>query len=88
VIVTLSRTPENAVTIVVQDTGGRFPETLDFQHAESLGLQLVCSLTEQLRGTIALDRHESTTFTVTFPMAPAAQNGQTPYARTDTHRRR
>src|SRR4029450_9181743 len=42
------------VTVAVWDTGVGFPEALDFRHTTSLGLQLVCMLTEQLHGTITL----------------------------------
>jgi PAS domain S-box-containing protein len=55
------------VTLRVHDTGVGFPEDLDFQNTDSLGLQLVGMLTEQLGGTIALARERGTTFTVTFP---------------------
>jgi two-component sensor histidine kinase len=56
------------VTMVVRDTGVGFPETVDFRHTASLGLQLVCMLTEQLQGTITLDRRRGTTFILTFPI--------------------
>jgi two-component sensor histidine kinase len=53
----------------VRDTGVGFPAGVDFRHTASLGLQLVCILTEQLNGTITLDRgHRGTTFTLTFPL--------------------
>ena len=56
------------LTLRVRDSGCGFPEHLDFRHTESLGLQLVCLLTEQLEGTIALERDGGTTVTVTFPL--------------------
>jgi PAS domain S-box-containing protein len=56
------------VILTVTDDGYGFPVHLDFRHTESLGLQLVCTLTEQLRGTIALERHGGTTFRLTFPL--------------------
>jgi two-component sensor histidine kinase len=52
------------VTMVVRDTGVGFPEAVDFRHTTSLGLQLVCMLTEQLQGTITLERRPGTTFTL------------------------
>jgi two-component system, chemotaxis family, CheB/CheR fusion protein len=58
------------VTMVVRDTGVGFPDSLDFRHTASLGLQLVCMLTEQLHGTITLERRRGTTFTLTFPIGP------------------
>jgi PAS domain S-box-containing protein len=58
--------PARHVTLMVQDTGVGLPEELDFRYTESLGLQLVCMLTEQLGGTITLTRQGGTTFTLTF----------------------
>lgn len=37
---------------------------IDFRHTDSLGLQLVCGITEQIGGTIELDRTQSTTLTI------------------------
>ena len=48
--------------------GVGFPEDLDFRQTDSLGLQLVCVLTEQLEGTIELAREGGTRFTLTFPV--------------------
>jgi PAS domain S-box-containing protein len=55
------------VTLLVRDTGVGFPGDLDFRRTESLGLQLVGMLTEQLGGTLTLTRAPGTTFTLTFP---------------------
>jgi two-component sensor histidine kinase len=52
----------------VGDTGCGFPETLDFRTTDSLGLQLVCMLADQLEGTIALERAEGTRVTIMFPL--------------------
>jgi two-component sensor histidine kinase len=53
-------------TLVVSDNGIGFPTDLDFRHTESLGLQLVTTLTEQLDGTIALESNGGTTFRLAF----------------------
>jgi hypothetical protein len=55
------------VTVVVKDNGIGFPEDLDFRQAQSLGLQLVSLLTDQLQGTIRLIRDGGTTFEIVFP---------------------
>ncbi len=52
--------------LIVNDNGVGFPENLDFRETESLGLQLVNTLTEQLEGSIELDRTSGTTFKITF----------------------
>jgi two-component sensor histidine kinase len=54
------------VTLIVRDTGIGFPADQDFRHTETLGLQLVYTLTEQLGGTLELERHDGTAFTLTF----------------------
>ena len=50
----------------VSDNGIGFPENLDFRNTESLGLQLVNTLTEQLGGTIELIRSSGTAFKIIF----------------------
>jgi len=54
------------VTIIVRDDGVGVPVDLDHRDAQTLGLQLVYTLIEQLEGTIELERREGTTFTLTF----------------------
>ncbi len=50
----------------VSDNGAGFPEDIDFRDTDSLGLQLVSSLVEQIEGNIELDRSHGTEFTITF----------------------
>jgi two-component sensor histidine kinase len=52
--------------LTVSDDGTGFPEGLDFRTTESLGLKLVCTLTEQLSGTVDLDRGRGTRFHIRF----------------------
>jgi two-component sensor histidine kinase len=54
------------LTLTVSDNGIGFPEGVDFRNTESLGLQLVNTLTEQLGGTIELDRSCGTAFKIVF----------------------
>jgi two-component sensor histidine kinase len=56
----------NQITLIVSDNGVNFPEDLDFQNTQTLGLQLVQALTQQLNGTLELDRSGGTTFRMTF----------------------
>ena len=53
-------------TLIVSDNGVGFPKDLDFRNTESLGLQLVVELAEQLRGSIELDRKGGTSFKIKF----------------------
>jgi len=55
---------ENQIELIVSDDGIGFPKDRDFRNTDSLGLQLVCILVDQLGGTIELDRSEGTTFTI------------------------
>lgn len=66
----MKRTPEAQLQLTVADNGAGFPKDVDFRNTESLGLQLVITLTEQLDGTIALRNGSGTAFEITFPEAP------------------
>jgi two-component sensor histidine kinase len=55
--------------LVVGDNGIGLPSDLDWQQPPSLGLQLVKMLTEQLGGTIELDKRAGTVFKITFAHA-------------------
>lgn len=50
----------------IWDNGIGFPEGLDFRRTNSLGMQLVCDLTRQLKGTVELDRNHGTRFQIRF----------------------
>jgi two-component sensor histidine kinase len=69
--VELRATDEQTLMLRVGDTGCGFPEDLDFRTTDSLGLQLVCVMTEQLQGTITLERAEGTLFTILVPLGPS-----------------
>ncbi|ACK69564.1 signal transduction histidine kinase [Gloeothece citriformis PCC 7424] len=66
ILVTLGKIDENQFELTVKDNGIGFPEDLDFRDTESLGLELVCLFTEQLGGTIELERTNGTTFRIRF----------------------
>ena len=66
VIIGLQRHLDRQISLTVADNGIGFPEGLDFRDTDSLGLQLVCTLTEQLEGTIELIRRNGTLFQLTF----------------------
>lgn len=53
-------------TIIVSDTGIGFPEELDFQNTETLGMQLVTDLVRQLDGNMKLSRLKGTEFKIVF----------------------
>jgi two-component sensor histidine kinase len=53
-------------TLIIKDNGVGFPEDLDFKNTESLGLQLVDLLVDQVDGTIELNRKNGTEFKIEF----------------------
>ncbi|MCJ7811937.1 ATP-binding protein [bacterium] len=59
---------ENHVTLTVKDNGVGLPTGFDFQNTDTLGLQLVNTLTRQLKGHIDLNSNHGTTFKITFPV--------------------
>ncbi|MGB8316906.1 MAG: histidine kinase dimerization/phosphoacceptor domain -containing protein [Ignavibacteriaceae bacterium] len=58
---------ENKYGLTFKDNGIGFPDKIDFRNTDSLGLQLVTSLTSQLGGEIELKRNGFTEFEITFP---------------------
>jgi PAS domain S-box-containing protein len=54
------------ITINISDNGKGLPKEIDFRNTESLGLQLVVSLVEQINGKIRLDTKKGTKFTIEF----------------------
>jgi two-component sensor histidine kinase len=66
--VTLRAEPVGTCVLHVRDDGVGFPAGLDFRQTDSLGLQLVCLLTEQLGGTIEMARGHGTHWRLTFPL--------------------
>jgi two-component sensor histidine kinase len=58
-------TGENLV-LIIGDNGRGLPKNIDYRNTESLGLQLVVTLTDQLSGTIELDLERGTNYTIIF----------------------
>ncbi len=57
---------KNCFSLVVRDNGRGFPEEIDFRETDSLGLQLVINLVDQIEGSIELNTHEGTEFRIRF----------------------
>jgi len=52
----------------VKDNGKGLPADLDYRNTESLGLQLVCILTDQIHGKLDVESSDKgTTFSIIFP---------------------
>jgi len=65
------RSDGGVYTLRIGDDGMGFPEDLDFRNTESLGLNLVVNLVDQLDGTIELNREKGTEFAIRFKMVGA-----------------
>ncbi|MBI2987000.1 MAG: PAS domain S-box protein [Deltaproteobacteria bacterium] len=62
----LRRQHDDHYMLVVRDNGVGLPKNLDFRNTETLGLQLVNTLTEQIDGSIELGSSAGTEVKVTF----------------------
>ncbi len=62
----LHQNQEDKIILTVGDNGIGFPAGVDFRNVESLGMELVCTLTEQIEGTITLNQENGTLFTLSF----------------------
>jgi two-component sensor histidine kinase len=60
------RSSGSGCTITIRDDGIGLPADLDVRHAQSLGLQLVNTLVEQLDGTLEILSGEGTAFRMSF----------------------
>jgi two-component sensor histidine kinase len=52
--------------LLVKDDGIGFPDNIDYKNTQSLGLQLVNSLSDQIDAKIELNKSEGTCFMVKF----------------------
>jgi two-component sensor histidine kinase len=55
--------------LTVSNTGAPFPEDIDLENPQTLGLQLVSALVSQLDGTIEVRRRPSPVFSIRIPSA-------------------
>ena len=66
VFIILKEKDINSYELVLKDDGIGFPDDIDFRKTDSLGLQLVTTLTEQLGGKIELYKNGFTEFKIDF----------------------
>ena len=66
--VRLSRLSKDMIELVISDNGVGIPETLDFNSVDTLGLRLVTLLSQQLDGTLTINRHNPTRYSIAFPI--------------------
>ncbi|MEG4504327.1 PAS domain S-box protein [Microcoleus sp. F6_B4] len=60
------QTSDRKINLLVKDNGIGFPQNLDFRKTHSMGFQVVCTLTEQLEGSIEISREVGTSFHLKF----------------------
>jgi PAS domain S-box-containing protein len=60
------QTGDRKIHLFIKDNGIGFPQNLDFRKTTSMGFQVVCTLTEQLEGSIELSRQTGTAFHLNF----------------------
>jgi two-component sensor histidine kinase len=65
--ISLRKIRGNFLQLCVADNGKGIPKQINFRNTKSLGLQLVCSLTEQIGGSISMTNTAGTKFCIQFP---------------------
>jgi two-component sensor histidine kinase len=66
VLIDLFQQSSQEFTLLIKDNGVGLPIGMDFKNTDSLGLQLVNALVDQLGGTIVFEGRMGTTFRITF----------------------
>ena len=62
----LKHNDDNQISLIIQDDGVGFKEDVDFYNSDSLGLELVCTLVEQVEGIIKLEQTKGTKIEIVF----------------------
>ena len=66
IFVSLKRKEDGTNVLAVEDDGVGFPATVNYKETDSLGLQLVVTLADQIDGEIILEKGRGTNFVVEF----------------------
>jgi PAS domain S-box-containing protein len=66
IFIRMSQNKDGKYTLIVKDTGVGYPDEKDLHETETLGMQLVTDLVQQLKGTIKLKRGAGAEFVVKF----------------------
>lgn len=62
----LSQDSEGVITLIIKDNGVGIPEELDITKVDSLGMELISTLTQQIKGKLEMKKDNGTTFILTF----------------------
>lgn len=68
IVVKLFADPAGKAVLSVSDNGVGIPEGIDMMTSDTLGMQLITLLTDQLGGTVSMRRSDPTEFVLTFPI--------------------
>jgi two-component sensor histidine kinase len=68
----LAGSGEKRYTLIVSDNGIGIPENISLEDSDTLGVQLVTILVDQLDGEIKLNRDSGTEFTIEIPVTEEA----------------
>jgi two-component sensor histidine kinase len=61
------KSSQSHYSLTVKDNGVGFAPGVDFRKTSSLGMEIVCILTEQIKGSIDLVNENGSTFVIAFP---------------------
>jgi two-component sensor histidine kinase len=64
--ITVGRNTGGHLTLRVSDDGVGLPQEFDLRQSQTLGMQLIYSLSRQLRASVEVDTGKGTAFTITF----------------------
>lgn len=67
---------EDSYILTISDDGNGMPEDFSFDNITSMGLEIICILTDQLDGNIQLVKSKGTTFRISFPEKDAVWQKQ------------
>ncbi len=68
IAVGLHESEGGSIRLTVRDNGIGFPEGVDIAHTDTLGLQIISLLTDQLDGRVEVRRNGGTVFTLSFKL--------------------
>ncbi|MEO8098269.1 MAG: histidine kinase dimerization/phosphoacceptor domain -containing protein [Acidobacteriota bacterium] len=66
IMITVDPMVDNKISLTISDHGIGMPDGLDWQHSQSVGMQILRVLTRQLDGTLVLDTRNGVSFNLQF----------------------
>jgi len=66
ITIKLNKENNDQVSLIFEDNGIGFPKDIDFTNTDTLGLQLIVGLVQQMKGTIKKLEHDGTAYKINF----------------------